>query len=79
MSAAKKEESFEKICTRLEQIVESLEDEKLELEESIKLFGEGVKLAAKARERLEESEKTVQKLSKSLEGKLNSRILNERV
>ena len=70
MSAAKKEESFEKICTRLEQIVESLEDEKLELEQSITLFSEGVKLAAKARERLDESEKTVQKLSKSLEGKL---------
>ena len=64
----KKKQSFEENCRRLEEIVESLEDEQLPLEQSIKLFTEGVELALKAREQLEEGEKKVQKLIAKIEG-----------
>jgi exodeoxyribonuclease VII small subunit len=64
----KKKQSFEENCRRLEEIVESLEDEQLPLEQSIKLFTEGVELALKAREQLEEGEKKVQKLIARIEG-----------
>ncbi len=64
----KKKQSFEENCRRLEEIVESLEDEQLPLEESIKLFTEGVELALKARGQLEEGEKKVQKLIARVEG-----------
>lgn len=64
----KKEQSFEENCRRLEEIVESIEDEQLPLEESIKLFTEGVELALKARGQLEEGEKKVQKLIARMEG-----------
>ena len=64
----KKKQSFEENCRRLEEIVESLEDEQLHLEESIKLFTEGVELALKARGQLEEGEKKMQKLIARMEG-----------
>lgn len=64
----KKKQSFEENYRRLEEIVESLEDEQLPLEESIKLFTEGVELALKARGQLEEGEKKVQKLIARMEG-----------
>ncbi len=64
----KKKQSFEENCRRLEEIVESLEDEQLLLEKSIKLFTEGVDLALKARGQLEEGEKKVQKLIARMEG-----------
>lgn len=64
----KKKQSFEENCRRLEEIVESLEDEQLPLEESIRLFTEGVDLALKVRGQLEEGEKKVQKLIAGIEG-----------
>lgn len=64
----RKKQSFEENSRRLEEIVEKLEDEQLPLEESIKLFTEGVDLAMKARAQLEDGEKRVQKLIKLIEG-----------
>jgi len=64
----KKTESFENLCRRLEEIVEKLEDEQLSLEESIKLFTEGVEIAGKARKKLEDGEKKVRKLIEKAEG-----------
>ena len=63
----KKTENFETLVKRLEEIVRSLEDEQLPLEESIKLFTEGVTLAGKARSKLEEGEKTVRKLVETVD------------
>ena len=65
----KKTENFEALCRRLEEIVQSLEDEQLPFEESIKLFTEGVSIASKARARLEEGEKTVKKLIQTIDRK----------
>ena len=65
----KKTENFEALCRRLEEIVQSLEDEQLPFEESIKLFTEEVSIASKARARLEEGEKTVKKLIQTIDRK----------
>jgi len=73
----KKTENFEDLCRRLEEIVESLEDEQLPLEESIKLFTEGVNLAVKARKQLQEGEKKVQKLIQKVEGDFELQDLDE--
>lgn len=66
--SAKKQQDFEKIIDRLEEIVTSLEDEQLPLEKSIELFTEGVELALAAREKLEGGERKVQQLIEKLEG-----------
>ena len=64
MAAAKKEPSFEQSLKRLEAIVDKLEGEELALEESLKLFEEGVKLAEACGKRLDEAEKKVTLLLK---------------
>ena len=54
--------SFEDAVERLGQIVERLESEGLPLEDSLKLFEEGVRLARKSQARLESAERRVQAL-----------------
>jgi exodeoxyribonuclease VII small subunit len=68
MSAKKKEQDFAQVVGRLEEIVNSLEDEQLPLERSIELFNEGVELALVARGKLEKGEDKVQKLIEKLGG-----------
>ncbi len=63
-----KELSVEEALTRLEQIVKSLEGEDVSLEESLKLFEEGVRLADRLKKRLEEGELRVKKVLQSTEG-----------
>ncbi len=57
--------SFEDSLARLEAIVEKMESGDLKLEESIRLFEEGIKLTRACNQRLEEAEKKVQQLMKS--------------
>lgn len=54
--------SFEAAIERLSQIVEALESAGLPLEESLKLFEEGVQLARKSQARLDNAERKVQEL-----------------
>jgi exodeoxyribonuclease VII small subunit len=54
--------SFETALSRLSEIVERLEGGELPLEESLKLFEEGVRLARTAEARLEAAEKRVEEL-----------------
>jgi exodeoxyribonuclease VII small subunit len=56
--------SFEDSLGRLEAIVQKMETGDLKLEESIKLFEEGIKLTKTCHQRLEEAEKKVQHLMK---------------
>ena len=70
MAKAKKEPGFEESLQRLEEIVERLEDDDLELEQSLALFEEGVKLASACNQRLDEAEKKVALLLKNNEGAL---------
>jgi len=56
--------SFEASIQRLTAIVEQLEHGDLPLEESLRLFEEGVKLSRAAQERLDQAEKQVAELLK---------------
>jgi exodeoxyribonuclease VII small subunit len=55
-------QSFETALSRLSDIVERLEGGELPLEESLKLFEEGVRLARTAEARLDAAEKRVEEL-----------------
>ncbi len=54
--------SFEKKLTRLEEIVGKMEAGELSLDESLKLFEEGVKLSRDCNKELSEAEQKVKKL-----------------
>jgi exodeoxyribonuclease VII small subunit len=53
---------FEKKLNRLEEIVQKMEKGDLALEDSLKLFEEGVKLSRECHQRLNEAESQVKKL-----------------
>jgi exodeoxyribonuclease VII small subunit len=55
-------QSFEAALERLGTVVERLESGELGLEESLRLFEEGVRLARAAQERLDSAEKRVEEL-----------------
>ena len=63
-----KDERFEDQLERLEEIVASLEDETVGLEEALGLFEDGMKLAKSCRARLEEVENRVRQLLETEEG-----------
>ncbi len=62
--------SFEEALTRLEEIVEQLEGGKLELETSLKLFEEGIKLSQYCQKQLQKAEGKIKNLVKNLDGTL---------
>lgn len=64
------EKKFETTLARLEEIVSQLEQGDLPLEQSLKLFEDGVKLARLCTVRLEEAERKVEQLLKDKAGKL---------
>lgn len=56
----KKEETFEELLERLEDITSKLEKEdNISLEESMKLFEEGIDISKKCNKQIEESEKKI--------------------
>lgn len=57
---AKKSSEFEKSFERLEKIVQRLEGEELSLEESLKLFEEGISLSRFCHAKLAEVEKKIE-------------------
>lgn len=65
------EKTFESNLGELEAIVRKLEEGDLELEESLKLFEKGVKLARECRERLTRAERRIEVLIKDNEGNLS--------
>jgi exodeoxyribonuclease VII small subunit len=71
MAKPKKEPGFEKSLERLEKIVDQLESDELDLEKSLALFEEGVKLAEASNQRLDQAEKKVSLLLKDKEGALS--------
>lgn len=56
--------SFEDSLNRLEQIVQKLEEGELSLDESLKLFEEGIEISRACTKKLSEAEKKVEKLIK---------------
>jgi len=60
--------TFESAMKRLEEIVSQLENGDISLEESIKLFEEGMRLAQFCHEKLNQAEKKLMKLVKKEDG-----------
>jgi exodeoxyribonuclease VII small subunit len=67
-----KDIKFEDALQRLEQIVDQLEAGDLALEESLKVFEEGVALARRCAKYLEEAEKRIELLTKDDAGMLKA-------
>ncbi len=66
----KKNKSFEESLRRLQEISEILESDEASLEESIKLFEEGIKLSKNCYDLLNKAELKVEELNKQLENEL---------
>jgi len=71
------EKKFEAALARLEEIVKELEQGDLPLEQSLKLFEEGIKLSRICNRRLEDAERRVEILLKDEAGKLTAKPFNE--
>jgi len=62
------EKKFETALSRLEEIVQELEQGDLALDQSLKLFEEGIKLSRICNRRLEDAERKVEILLKDRDG-----------
>ncbi|MFQ5912110.1 MAG: exodeoxyribonuclease VII small subunit [Nitrospinota bacterium] len=71
------EPSFEEALARLEAIVQELEEGEAELDRTLSLFEEGVKLSKLCHKRLEAAEKKIEILVKKEGGKLERREIEE--
>lgn len=74
---ARKKENFEEALRKLEAIVAKMEEGDLPLEESLKAFEEGVKLAKLCTKKLDEAERKVEKLIRDQAGKLQTTPFSE--
>ncbi len=75
---AKKEIKFEAALKRLEEIVSKLEEGDLELEKSIELFEEGIRMAKGCQKKLDEAEKKIERLTKNRDGSLATEPVEDR-
>ncbi len=57
--SAKKESNFEELMVKLEEITNKLEKEQLSLDESVKLFEEGMQISKECNSKLEDAEKRI--------------------
>lgn len=71
------EPKFEKDLERLEQIVESLEAGGLSLDEALKRFEEGIKLARRCEKALTEAERKIEILTKNAQGEIGAEPFGE--
>lgn len=63
----KSKEKFEDLLSRLQEISEMLESEDVGLDESIKLYEEGIKLSKICFKKLEEAELKISELKKEIQ------------
>ena len=61
---------FEKAMTRLESIVEELERGDLNIDKSLEIFEEGIKMSRICSKKLNEAESKIEKLTKGKKGEL---------
>lgn len=66
------EQKFEKDLERLEQLVEALEEGGLSLDDALKRFEEGIKLARRCEKTLADAERKIEILSKNAQGDVTS-------
>ena len=72
-----KKGSFEQSFKKLEEIVRKLENGNITLEESVKLFDEGIKLNRECNTKLDEAEKKIEILTKNMEGNIATKPFDE--
>lgn len=72
---AEKKQTFETSLADLEKIVRRLEDGDLSLEESLKLFEDGVKLSRECQERLNRAERRIEVLIRDEDGNPTLEVL----
>ena len=65
-----KEKSFEESFTRLEKILETLEGDNCSLEDTLKLYEEGLVLTKQCQDKLSNAELRIKEINKSLKGDL---------
>lgn len=70
-------ETFESSLNELERIVKQLEDGDMPLEESLKLFENGVRLSRECRERLTNAERRIEVLMRETDGSINLEPVGE--
>jgi exodeoxyribonuclease VII small subunit len=61
---------FEKAMQRLEQIVEDLEKGELDIDKSLEIFEEGIKMSRECSKKLSEAEAKIEKLTQNQKGEL---------
>lgn len=71
-----KRKTFEEALTRLEEISEAMENGQTGLEESVKLYKEGVELAAYCAEKLNTAEQQVSLLKEKADGVFTKRVFD---
>lgn len=71
-----KKKSFEEALTRLEEIAELMENNETGLENSVKLYKEGVELSVYCSEILNKAEQQVTELKESADGVFSRRSFN---
>ena len=62
---------FEKALEQLEKIVDALEGGNISLDEALKKYEEGVRLSRACQKKLQEAEKKIEILTRSLDGSVN--------
>ena len=67
---AEKKLSFEENIEKLEEILSKLEDEKLPLDTSVKLYEEGMRLISKCNRELEAAERKIKILTRTADGEI---------
>lgn len=70
-------QTFDASLRELEKIVKKMEEGDLSLEESLKLFENGVKLSRQCREKLDRAERRIEILLKDGDGKSTLRSIEE--
>jgi exodeoxyribonuclease VII small subunit len=76
----KKEEKdidFNSGIERLEEIVDSLEGGEIDLEESLKVFEEGIKISKRLSEKLGKAEKQIRKLVEKSDSELGTEVMED--
>ena len=68
---SKKNKNFEESFKRLQEISELLERDDVSLEDSVKLYEEGIKLSKACHSTLEKAELKVEQLNNDIEDELN--------
>lgn len=71
------EQKFEKDLEKLEEIVAALEEGELPLDDALKRFEEGIKLAKRCEKALADAEKKIEVLTKNAEGNLEAQPFDE--